>query len=52
MVVHYGCEIPEELYYHLKHNTWIRFEDDRTACLGMTDMAQLPPWSTRLAADN
>ncbi len=36
----YGCQIPEELYYHPDHNSWVRFEDENTAVLGMTDPAQ------------
>ena len=40
MAIYYGCDIPEELYYHPQHNSWIRFEADNTATLGMTDIAQ------------
>ncbi|NOX62388.1 MAG: glycine cleavage system protein H [Chloroflexi bacterium] len=40
MVVYFGCDIPEDLYYHPKYDSWVRFEDDETATLGMTDIAQ------------
>ena len=40
MAVYYGCDIPEALYYHPEYNSWVRFEGDDTATLGMTDMAQ------------
>jgi len=39
-MIYYGCDIPEELYYHLEYDTWVRFEDDGQATLGMTDVAQ------------
>ena len=40
MAIYYGCDIPENLYYHPQHDSWIRFETDDTARLGMTDIAQ------------
>ena len=40
MAIYYGCDIPEELYYHPEYDSWIRFEDGGTAALGMTDVAQ------------
>ncbi|MCP4415069.1 MAG: glycine cleavage system protein H [Chloroflexi bacterium] len=40
MATFYGCQIPEELYYHPNHNSWVRFEGEETAVLGMTDPAQ------------
>ena len=40
MAIYYGCDIPEELYYHPQHDVWVRFEADGTATLGMTDIAQ------------
>jgi glycine cleavage system H protein len=40
MAIYYGCDIPEDLYYHPEHDTWVRFEGDDTATLGMTDIAQ------------
>lgn len=40
MTIYYGCDIPEDLYYHPEYDTWVRFEDDDTATLGMVDVAQ------------
>ncbi|MCP4361779.1 MAG: glycine cleavage system protein H [Chloroflexi bacterium] len=40
MATLYGCDIPEDLYYHPKYNSWVRFETGATAVLGMTDTAQ------------
>jgi len=40
MTVYYGCDIPEELYYHPEQDCWIRFEGADRATLGMTDVAQ------------
>ena len=40
MATFYGCDIPEDLYYHRRYNSWVRFEDGDTAVLGMTDTAQ------------
>lgn len=40
MTVWYGCDIPEELYFDVERDVWIRFEDDGLATLGMTDVAQ------------
>ena len=39
-MVYYGCDIPEDLYYHPEYDSWVRFEADGTATLGMTDIAQ------------
>src|SRR3990170_3528419 len=39
MSVYYGCDIPEDLYFDLDRDVWIRFESD-LAVLGMTDVAQ------------
>ncbi|MBI3242573.1 MAG: glycine cleavage system protein H [Chloroflexi bacterium] len=39
MTVYYGCDIPEDLYFDLERDVWIRFEADQ-AVLGMTDIAQ------------
>lgn len=36
----YGCDIPQDLYYHQEQDCWVRFEDDDTATMGMTDIAQ------------
>ncbi|MFQ5614082.1 MAG: glycine cleavage system protein H [Anaerolineae bacterium] len=40
MAIYYGCDIPEELHYHPEYDSWVRFESDDTATLGMTDVAQ------------
>lgn len=40
MQVHHGCAIPEEYLYDVELNVWVRLEDDGTARLGMTDVAQ------------
>jgi glycine cleavage system H protein len=46
-VIYYGCELPEDLYFDLERDVWIRFEGDPSASsrrglavLGMTDVAQ------------
>ncbi|MDW8325714.1 MAG: hypothetical protein RMK99_04025 [Anaerolineales bacterium] len=38
-MLYYGCDIPEDLYFDLDRDVWIRFEGD-LAVLGMTDVAQ------------
>ena len=38
-MIFYACDIPEDLYYDVERDVWIRFEMD-TAVLGMTDVAQ------------
>jgi len=38
-MIYYACEIPEDLYYDVERDVWIRFGGD-TATLGMTDVAQ------------
>lgn len=35
-----GCALPEEYLYDLELDVWIRLEDDGSARLGMTDVAQ------------
>ena len=35
-----GCALPEEYLYDLEFDVWVRLEDDGTARLGMTDIAQ------------
>ncbi|HET9126222.1 MAG TPA: hypothetical protein VFN65_15195 [Solirubrobacteraceae bacterium] len=35
-----GCALPEEYLYDLELDVWVRLEDDGTARLGMTDIAQ------------
>jgi glycine cleavage system H protein len=38
-MIYYACDIPEDLYYDIERDAWIRFDDD-IAILGMTDVAQ------------
>ncbi|HLO27956.1 MAG TPA: hypothetical protein VK249_02400 [Anaerolineales bacterium] len=38
-MIYYACDIPEDLYYDVERDVWIRFEGD-IAVLGMTDVAQ------------
>jgi glycine cleavage system H protein len=38
-MIYYACDIPEDLYYDIERDVWIRFEGD-IAILGMTDVAQ------------
>jgi len=38
-MIYYACDIPEDLYYDIEHDVWIRFDND-IAVLGMTDVAQ------------
>ncbi len=40
MATYHGCDIPEELYYHPQYDSWVRFEADDEATLGMSDVAQ------------
>ena len=40
MTLYYGCDIPEDLFYHPDYDCWVRFEADQTVTLGMTDIAQ------------
>ena len=40
MAIRFGCDIPEELYYHPQYDSWVRFEAGGKATLGMTDLAQ------------
>ncbi len=40
MLVHAGCAIPEEYLYHLEFDNWVRLEEDGSALVGMTDVAQ------------
>jgi len=37
---HRGCEIPDDLFYDVDHDVWVRFEDGGDVTLGMTDPAQ------------
>jgi glycine cleavage system H protein len=38
-MIYYACDIPEDLYYDIERDVWIRF-DGEVATLGMTDVAQ------------
>ena len=38
-MIYYACDIPEDLYYDIQRDVWIRFDGDM-ATLGMTDVAQ------------
>ena len=38
-MIYYACDIPEDLYYDIDRDVWIRFDGD-VATLGMTDVAQ------------
>lgn len=40
MQVYAGCALPEEYLYDLEFDVWVRLEDDGSARLGMTDIAQ------------
>lgn len=40
MQVYAGCALPEEYLYHLEFDVWVRLEDDGSARVGMTDVAQ------------
>jgi glycine cleavage system H protein len=39
-MIYYGCDIPEDCYFDLERDVWVRWEGDGTATLGMTDVAQ------------
>jgi glycine cleavage system H protein len=38
-MIYYACDIPEDLYYDIERDVWIRYQGD-VAVLGMTDVAQ------------
>jgi glycine cleavage system H protein len=38
-MIYLGCDIPEDCYFDLEHDVWVRFEGE-LAVLGMTDLAQ------------
>lgn len=38
-MIYLACDIPENLYYDIERDVWVRFEGD-LAVLGMTDVAQ------------
>ncbi len=35
-----SCLLPDDLWYHVEHNVWVRDNGDGTCDLGMTDLAQ------------
>ena len=35
-----NCALPDDLYYSVEHNVWVRKRDDGTVEVGMTDIAQ------------
>jgi glycine cleavage system H protein len=39
MAIVKGCNIPDELYYHVENNVWARLEPDGTVTLGVTAYA-------------
>lgn len=40
MAIYYGCDIPEDVWFDVERDVWVRFDADGTATLGMTDLAQ------------
>ena len=38
-MIYFACDIPEDLYYDIQRDVWIRFDGD-IATLGLTDVAQ------------
>jgi len=40
VLVHRGCAIPQDCRYDVDFNVWVRLEDDGSARMGMTDVAQ------------
>lgn len=40
MAVYYGCDIPDDIYFDVQRDVWVRFEDDGLLTIGMTDPAQ------------
>jgi len=39
MAILYGCDVPEDCYFDIERDVWVRFEGE-LAVLGMTDLAQ------------
>lgn len=39
-MVYRGCDLPEDLWYEVERDVWVRFGEDGAATLGMTDPAQ------------
>jgi glycine cleavage system H protein len=40
MAVVFGCELPEDLWFHVERDVWMALLDDGTVRIGMTDPAQ------------
>ena len=40
MNVYRGCAFPDDLFYDVEKDVWVRFENDGTVTCGMTDPAQ------------
>lgn len=40
MRVYRGCAFPDDLFFDVDQDVWVRFEDDGTVTCGMTDPAQ------------
>ena len=40
MAIYSSCVIPEDLYFDVERDVWVRFDEDGLATLGMTDPAQ------------
>jgi len=40
MAVYASCVIPEDIYFDVEQDVWIRFDEEGIATLGMTDPAQ------------
>lgn len=34
-----GCNLPDDLYYHIESNVWARLEEDGSVTIGMTSYA-------------
>jgi glycine cleavage system H protein len=39
-VIYYGCEFPEDCYFDVERDVWLRREEDGCVTMGMTDPAQ------------
>lgn len=39
MATVHGCDLPDDLYYNVENNVWVRRESDGTITLGMTSYA-------------
>jgi len=40
MAIYRGCEVPEDLFFDVSRDVWVRFEHGGEVTLGMTDPAQ------------